>query len=96
MLAAATSFARVTPARSGGDWRGPRCGAAGVRVGGGGRVSRRGSLPVCGQHWVWLRDLVSKRDAKYLSVEFLDQTVDTISLMYVLLGNSGFGAVEWR
>ena len=30
------------------------------------------------------------------SVEFRNQTVETISLMYVLLGNSGFGAVEWR
>jgi hypothetical protein len=29
-------------------------------------------------------------------VEFRNQTVGTVSLMYVLLGNTGFGAVEWR
>jgi hypothetical protein len=40
--------------------------------------------------------MVSQRDAHYPNVEFRNQTVETISLMYVLLGNSGFGAVEWR
>lgn len=54
------------------------------------------TLRVFGQHGVALRYLVSQRDAHYPSVEFRNQTVETISLMYVLLGNSGFGAVEWR
>ena len=59
-------------------------------------MRRRVTLRVFGQHGVALRYLVSQRDAHYLSVEFRNQTVDTISLMYFLLGNSGFGAVEWR
>ena len=48
------------------------------------------------QHGIALRYLVSHRDAHYPTVEFRNQTVETISLMYVLLGDSGFGAVEWR
>ena len=31
-----------------------------------------------------------------LGMEYRDQTVSTVSLMYVLLGASGFGAVDWR
>ena len=54
------------------------------------------TLRVFDRHGVALRYMVSQRDAHYPSVEFRNQTVETISLMYVLLGNSGFGAVEWR
>jgi hypothetical protein len=54
------------------------------------------TLRVIGQHGVALRYLISHRDAQYPTVEYRDQTVETISLMYVLLGSSGFGAVEWR
>ena len=53
------------------------------------------TLRVIGQHGIALRYLVSQRNAHYPNVEFRDQTVATISLMYVLLGSSGFGAVEW-
>ena len=52
--------------------------------------------PGLGQHGIALRYLVSHRDAHYPTVEYRNQTVETISLMYVLLGSSGFGAVEWR
>jgi hypothetical protein len=38
----------------------------------------------------------SHRDAKYTDIAYRDQTVGTVSLMYVLLGDSGFGQVEWR
>jgi Domain of unknown function (DUF3943) len=48
------------------------------------------------QHGIALRYLISHRDAHYANVEFRNQTVETFSLMYVFLGNSGFGAVEWR
>jgi hypothetical protein len=48
------------------------------------------------QHGVALRYLISHRDAHYPTVDFRNQTVETISLMYVFLGGSGFGAVEWR
>jgi len=54
------------------------------------------TLRVLGQHGVALRYLISHRDAHYPTVEYRDQTVETISLMYVFLGGSGFGAVEWR
>ena len=54
------------------------------------------TLRVIGQHGIALRYLISHRDAQYPTVEYRDQTVETISLMYVFLGGSGFGAVEWR
>ncbi|MDP9131761.1 MAG: DUF3943 domain-containing protein [Nitrospirota bacterium] len=48
------------------------------------------------RHGVALRYMVSHRDASYPQIEYRNQTVGTVSLMYVLLGKSGFGAVEWR
>jgi len=51
---------------------------------------------ILGPHGVALRYTASHRDARYPNVEFRDQTVETISLMYVFLGKTGFGAVEWR
>jgi hypothetical protein len=54
------------------------------------------TLRLFDRHGVALRYLVSHREAAYPSIEYKDQTVSTVSLMYVLLGNSGFGAVEWR
>ena len=54
------------------------------------------TLRVFDRHGVALRYSVSHRDAHYPSVEFRNQTVSAVSLMYVILGDSGFGAVEWR
>lgn len=54
------------------------------------------TLRVFDRHGVAVRYTVSQRDAHYPSVEYRNQTVGAVSLMYVLLGNSGFGAVEWR
>jgi hypothetical protein len=54
------------------------------------------TLRVFDRHGIALRYAVSHRDASYPHVEYRNQTVGTVSLMYVLLGNSGFGAVEWR
>ncbi|ULA61858.1 MAG: hypothetical protein LZF60_380070 [Nitrospira sp.] len=54
------------------------------------------TLRVLDRHGVALRYSVSHRDAHYPSVEFRNQTVTAVSLMYVILGDSGFGAVEWR
>jgi hypothetical protein len=54
------------------------------------------TVRVFGHHGVALRYLISHRDASYPNVDFRNQTVETISLMYVFLGNTGFGAVEWR
>jgi hypothetical protein len=54
------------------------------------------TLRIFDRHGVAIRYVVSHRDASYPNVEFRNQTVGTVSLMYVLLGKSGFGAVEWR
>lgn len=51
---------------------------------------------IIGPHGMSLRYAVSHRDARYPNIEFRDQTIETISLMYVFLGGTGFGAVEWR
>lgn len=48
------------------------------------------------RHGVAIRYVVSHRDASYPNIEYRNQTVGTVSLMYVLLGKSGFGAVDWR
>ena len=54
------------------------------------------TLRIFDRHGIAIRYVVSHRDARYPNVEYKDQTVSSVSLMYVLLGNSGFGAVEWR
>jgi Domain of unknown function (DUF3943) len=54
------------------------------------------TVRVFDQHGVALRYVVSHRDASYTNVSYQNQTVGTLSLMYVFLGPSGFGAVEWR
>ena len=48
------------------------------------------------RHGIALRYVASHRNASYRHTEYRDQTVGTASLMYVWLGESGFGAVEWR
>ncbi|HRI37590.1 MAG TPA: DUF3943 domain-containing protein [Nitrospira sp.] len=54
------------------------------------------TIRVIGSHGLALRYAISHRDAHYPTVTFRNQTIDTISLMYVFLGQSGLGAVEWR
>ena len=54
------------------------------------------TLRILDRHGIALRYVVSHRDASYPNIEYRNQTVGTVSLMYVLLGKSGFGAVEWR
>lgn len=48
------------------------------------------------RHGIALRYVSSHRDAGYPNVEYRDQTVGTVSLMYVFLGKTHFGAVDWR
>ena len=48
------------------------------------------------RHGIALRYVTSHRDASYPNIQYQDQTVGTLSLMYVFLGKSKFGAVEWR
>jgi len=54
------------------------------------------TLRVFDRHGIAIRYVASHRDASYPNVDYRNQTVGTVSLMYVLLGNSGFGAVEWN
>jgi len=54
------------------------------------------TLRIFGRHGIALRYAASHRDASYPNIDYKNQTVGTASLMYVLLGNTGFGAVEWR
>jgi hypothetical protein len=54
------------------------------------------TLRVFDRHGIAIRYVISHRDASYPQVDYRDQTVSSVSLMYVLLGESGFGAVEWR
>ncbi len=53
-------------------------------------------LRIYGRHGVALQYVVSHRDAHYPFINAKDQTVGTLSLMYVFLGGSRLGAVEWR
>ncbi len=54
------------------------------------------TLRLFDRHGIALRYAVAQRNAGYPNVEYRNQTVSTLSLMYVLLGASGFGAVDWR
>ena len=54
------------------------------------------TLRVYDRHGVAVRYSYSHRDAKYSDIAYKDQTVGTVSLMYVFLGETKFGAVEWR
>jgi hypothetical protein len=54
------------------------------------------TLRIWDRHGVAVRYEASQRNASYPNVNYSNQTVATASLMYVLLGNSGFGAVDWR
>jgi hypothetical protein len=54
------------------------------------------TLRVYDRHGVALGYTHSYRNASYPGIEYKDQTVGTLSLMYVFLGESGFGVVDWR
>ena len=54
------------------------------------------TVRVYDRHGVALRYSHSHRDASYSNIEYKNQTVGMVSLMYVFLGETGFGTVEWR
>jgi hypothetical protein len=54
------------------------------------------TLRLFDRHGVALGYSHSYRNASYPGLDYKDQTVGTLSLMYVFLGETGFGAVEWR
>jgi hypothetical protein len=54
------------------------------------------TLRVYGRHALAVQYIASARDAHYPDIPDRHQTVGTISLAYVFLGDTRFGAVEWR
>lgn len=54
------------------------------------------TVRVHGRHALGLQYVASQRDAHYPSLRDRHQTVGTISLAYNYLGDTHFGAVEWR
>ncbi len=54
------------------------------------------TVRVYDRHGLAVRYSHSHRNANYPAIEFKDQSVGMVSLMYVLLGETGFGTVEWR
>jgi hypothetical protein len=49
-----------------------------------------------GRHAVGIRYVASQRDAHYSDIQDRHQTIGTVSIAYTFLGDTGFGAVEWR
>ena len=54
------------------------------------------TVRIYGRHALGLQYTTSTRDVRYPDRPNNRQTVETVSLVYTLLGSSGFGAVEWR
>lgn len=54
------------------------------------------TVRVYGRHALGLQYVASLRDARYPDQPDSYQTVGTVSIVYTLLGEPGFGAVEWR
>lgn len=49
-----------------------------------------------GPHGIGIKYVASLRDARYPDIADRYQTIGTISVAYTYLGDTGFGAVEWR
>ena len=60
------------------------------------RLNMGFTVRIYGRHALGLQYIASLRDATYPDRADTRQTVGTVSLVYTLLGNPGFGAVEWR
>jgi hypothetical protein len=54
------------------------------------------TLRVYNRHGVAVRYALSHRNAHYPNLDSRDQSVGTLSLLYVFLGGSEFGTVDWR
>ncbi len=61
-----------------------------------GRLNAGLTVRVYGRHALGIQYIASSRDAYYPNRADVHQTTGTVSLVYTLLGDSGFGAVEWR
>lgn len=60
------------------------------------RLNMGVTVRVYGKHALGIQYVASLRDARYPDQPDSYQSVGTISLVYTLLGDIGFGAVEWR
>jgi hypothetical protein len=54
------------------------------------------TVRVYGRHALGLQYVASIRDAHYPDRPNSHQTIGTVGLVYTLLDNANFGAVEWR
>jgi Domain of unknown function (DUF3943)/Carboxypeptidase regulatory-like domain len=61
-----------------------------------GRLNMGLTVRIYGRHALGIQYLASRRDAHYPDQANSHQTVGTFSLVYTLLGDTRFGAVEWR
>ena len=61
-----------------------------------GRVNAGLTIRVHGHHALGIQYIASSRDAYYPNRADVHQTTATYSLVYTLLSDIGFGAVEWR
>jgi hypothetical protein len=61
-----------------------------------GRLNLGFTLRIYGRHALGVQYITSIRDAGYPDRADSRQTVGTVSLVYTLLGDTKFGAVEWR
>lgn len=60
------------------------------------RLQLGATIRIWGPHAIALQYTVSRRDAFYTGPGDRHQTVGSVSLMYTLLSDEKFGAVEWR
>ena len=60
------------------------------------RLNSGFTVRICGRHALGLQYLASVRDAHYPDRANSHQNAGTVSLVYTLLGDARFGAVEWR
>jgi hypothetical protein len=60
------------------------------------RLNMGFTVRIYGRHALGIQYIASIRDAQYPDRADSHQTRGTVSLVYTLLGNARFGAVEWR
>ena len=60
------------------------------------RLNMGFTVRVYGRHALGIQYIASIRDAHYPDWANSHQTIGTVSLVYTLLGDTRFGAVEWR
>jgi hypothetical protein len=54
------------------------------------------TLRMYDRHAIGIKYVASQRDAHYPDIQDRHQTIGTVSVAYTFLGDTEFGAVEWR